>query len=51
MKSDLTFSKGLCSAGSSDAVLTENSSSMVKSSCSFANRSSTASDVLDPLPV
>lgn len=48
MESDLIISKGLCSTGSSDAVFTENSSLMVKSSGSFANRSSTASDVLDP---
>ena len=46
--SDWTISKGLCSTGSSDVVWTANASSMVNSSGSFANRSSTASEVLYP---
>ena len=48
MELDLIISKGLCRDGSNDVVRTENSSSMVNSSGSFAKRSSIASDVLDP---
>ena len=45
---EYTISKGRWSVGSNDSDLTENSSSIVNTSGSFANKSSTASDVLFP---